>query len=131
MNANEMMYWVLAAVFAYLALRFWPLVKMKFRAGKPLPEEVLQRFPELRQGRHLLYFHSPQCGICTRTTPGVQELAEEHANIHVINVAEAIDAAKALGLLGTPTFVITSNGDYEKTLVGYQSKIKVKSLFVT
>ncbi len=71
----------------------------------------------------ILYFFSPQCGICIKMNPVIEELSKE-VRVRKIDVSseEGLNVAKKLGILGTPTVLVVKEGRVKKAFVGFQSK---------
>jgi thioredoxin 1 len=59
----------------------------------------------------LLYFFSPGCAACRPLTPRFQEMSERRPkSVFVVNVADELGLARALGVMATPSIVEVENG---------------------
>jgi thioredoxin 1 len=90
------------------------MIRLKVRAlrGKPLP--ALPGPWSMRLGgssSSLLYFFSPGCAACRPLTPRFQEMSQRRPqSIFVVNVADELPLARALGVMATPSIVEVVNG---------------------
>lgn len=89
-------------------------IRLKVRAlrGKPLPALMGLWSKRLDgQSSSLLYFHSPGCAACRPLTPRFQEMSQRRPNsVFVVNVADDLQLAQALGVMATPSIVEITNG---------------------
>jgi thiol-disulfide isomerase/thioredoxin len=89
-------------------------IRLKVRAlrGKPLPALTGPWSKRLGgQSSSLLYFCSPGCAACTPLTPRFQEMSQRRPkSVFVVNVADDLQLAQALGVMATPSIVEISNG---------------------
>jgi len=108
-------------VFSFLfvfGLRLYWKWKAKRLKGTPLPDEpALSR---LKRGRGLIYFSAPNCRPCQMVEPVYKKLSKELKGIHFvkINVAQNPEIARSLGILATPSMVITENGKVKEVILG-------------
>lgn len=72
--------------------------------------------------RVLAYFYSPSCAVCKTQTPVIEALEKEYENIFKINVGEHFEAARAFGVMGTPTMVVVDQGKIVDMYVGARSE---------
>jgi thioredoxin 1 len=89
------------------------LLRMRARAyqGKPLPVLSGPLGKSIAAAdRSLLYFMSPQCGACRPWTARFTDMGKRNPNVHVVNVAEDLSLARALGVMATPTMVVVEKG---------------------
>jgi thioredoxin 1 len=103
---------LVAAFFGFVILSQY-LIRMRARAfaGKPLPALPGQLGKRVASAdRALLYFMSPQCGACRPWTARFSEMRKRNPNVHVVNVAEELGVARALGVMATPTTVVVEKG---------------------
>jgi thioredoxin 1 len=106
---------IIALPVALVALMLLSRVAMRLRArsyaGKPLPElpGTWRKRLAIADGA-LLYFMSPQCGACRPWTARFTELRRKNPHVHMVNVAEDFDIARALGIMATPTRVVVEKG---------------------
>ncbi len=89
-------------------------IRLKVRAmrGKPLPDLASPWSKRLRgQSSSLLYFFSPGCGACRPLTPRFQEMSQRHPkSVFVVNLADDLSLAQALGVMATPSIIEITNG---------------------
>ncbi len=85
-------------------------------------------------GLVLVDFFATWCGPCKMIAPHVAQLAEDYSALKVcrLDVDEAMDVARAYGILSIPTLLFFKNGEVVEKLVGYyplpELKEKVESL---
>jgi thiol-disulfide isomerase/thioredoxin len=65
--------------------------------------------------RALVYFFSPSCGACKALTPRFLELSRKNPSVFAVNVAQDLELARGLQVMGTPSVVEIESG----TVVGY------------
>jgi thioredoxin 1 len=68
--------------------------------------------------RELFYCYRPGCSACHAVTPVIQALQQEHANVQMVNTAEDMALARALGVMATPTVVLIDAGTVREFIVG-------------
>jgi thioredoxin 1 len=89
-------------------------IRLKVRAlrGKPLPELAAPWSKRLGgSASRLLYFFSPGCGACRPLTPRFREISQRRPeSVFVVNVADDLALARALGVMATPSVVEVENG---------------------
>lgn len=106
---------IIAIVAAFVGLVIWTQITLRTRArayqGKPIPELPGPLGRSVASvDRALLYFMSPQCGACRPWTARFTEMHKHNPNVHVVNVAEDMGVARALGVMATPTTVVIEKG---------------------
>lgn len=70
-----------------------------------------------------IYFYSPTCPHCVRTTPIVAPLAKEmDVNLQQFNLLEFEDGWNNYGIESTPTIVQYKDGKEVNRIVGYQEE---------
>ena len=70
-----------------------------------------------------IYFYSPTCVYCQRTTPVLVPMAEElGVEIQKLNLLEFRGAGATFGIEGTPTLIRYENGEEVARLSGQQSE---------
>ena len=74
------------------------------------------------QGRFLIYFWSPSCGMCRSTTSIINALMEERAEVLSLNVLDHMELARELGIMGTPAFVLLDRQVVEKLVFGTRNR---------
>jgi len=90
------------------ALEGKPLPVLPGRLGKTLASEKLA----------LLYFMSPKCGACRPWTARFTDMSKRNTHIHVINVAQELEIARALGVMATPSTLVVKDGRIQSYHVG-------------
>jgi thioredoxin 1 len=113
----------IAAAFIGLVVIMQLVVRLKVRAlrGKPLPE-LPGAWSKRLGGRSssLLYFFSPGCAACRLLTPRFQEMSKRRPHsVFVVNVAEDLPLARALGVMATPSIVEVTNSIISGYHVGH------------
>ena len=112
-----------------LVWQFYPLIKIKLSKGKHTPS--LNKFLSADQQKHpriLLYFMSPQCGLCKSITPIVDELAMKRSDIIRFDLTQNMTVAEALGVRATPAFVLIQDGVILKVKLGALTKDKILAM---
>lgn len=97
------------------------LTKMKARRMENTPApEYLDVIGEdaARHRRVMIYFYSDHCPPCTRISPLIDSLRENHANVYKVNAAKESELAWRFKITGTPTVVVVQNGQICHMLVG-------------
>lgn len=97
------------------------LIRSRAKAleGKPLPALPGQLGKTLAAEKAaLLYFMSPQCGACRPWTARFSEMSKRNRHIHVINVAQEFELARALGVMATPSTLVVKDGRIQSYHVG-------------
>jgi thioredoxin 1 len=89
-------------------------IRLKVRAlrGKRLPELASPWSKRLGgQSSSLLYFFSPGCAACRPLTPRFQAMSQRRPkSVFVVNVADDLPLARALGVMATPSVVEVEGG---------------------
>ena len=95
--------------------------------GRPVADFVA-RFPGLGDPRTpaLLYFHSAHCPPCRQMTPTIDALAAERPAVYKVDVADARDVAKALGVRVTPTLLVVRDGRVARALLGARPRAAIE-----
>jgi thioredoxin 1 len=73
----------------------------------------------------LLYFYSEHCPPCRQTTPAIDALAAERPAIFKVDVTQAADLAKRLGVRVTPTLLVVRDGRVARVLLGARSRATI------
>ncbi len=76
--------------------------------------------------RVLAYFYTPSCSACRSQTPVIDRLQEEYLNIFKVDVSEHFDAARAFGVMATPTTVIVEDGKILDVMVGARNEAHLR-----
>lgn len=93
-----------------------------------LPDELAQK---LENGKDaVIYFYSPTCSHCQRTTPILVPLAEDMGvKLKKVNLLEFEDAWGRFGIQSTPTVVYYENGKEVDRVNGAQSEEMYRAFF--
>lgn len=111
---------IFAVLFGFMILS-QILIRSRAKAleGKPLPAMPGQLGKALASEESaLLYFMSPQCGACRPWTARFSEMSKRNAHVHVINVAQELEIARALGVMATPSTLVVKDGRIQSYHVG-------------
>lgn len=93
-----------------------------------LPDELAEALKNKED--KTVYFYSPTCVHCQRTTPIVAPLAEEMGiDLVQYNLLEFEQGWDDYGIESTPTIVHYKNGKEEARIVGYNDKEVFKKWF--
>lgn len=119
--------YILAGVFGLLLL-----MQVSFRLrgwlkkGKPVPEVGGKLGTQIKRGGKLVaYFYSPTCSACRTQEKNLAQVQEKFSSIIKVNVARDMDAARAFGVMGTPTTVIIEKGVIKNYFVGITPATKL------
>lgn len=72
--------------------------------------------------RVLAYFYSPTCSECKTQTPIIDILQREYPNVYKVDVGEHFEAARAFGVMATPTTVLVDQSKIVDVFVGTRSE---------
>ena len=91
-------------------------------------------YDSLTSSKSLVFidFYAPWCSPCLKMSPHLAELKEEYKDkvyIQKIDIDQNKELESALGIEGIPLLVLFKDGKQVETLVGYQSKEALKTLF--
>jgi thioredoxin 1 len=104
----------IVAAFVGLMVLMQLAIRLKVRAlrGKPIPDLEAPWSKRLgASSSSLLYFFSPGCAACRPLTPRFQEMSHRRPkSVFVVNVADELPLARALGVMATPSVVEVENG---------------------
>lgn len=117
---------VLALIALFVLWQFYPVIQARNMRGRVAPnmEELLDDDQKSLK-RLLIYFSSPQCGMCKMMTTDIDELQATHKDIIKVNVIEHIDIARKFGILGTPSLALVEDGKIAGIKVGAKSKQQI------
>jgi len=119
-------YFFVFAAFALMLWQFYPLIKLRSARGKHAPSlDLLLTDDQRNSPKLLLYFMSPQCGMCREITPLVDSLALQHSNILKVDLFEHTTVARELNVMATPAFILLINGVVEKVKLGGLTQQKI------
>jgi len=116
-------------VVLFIGLQLYPYFKLRATRGhaSPLLAKILQP-GQSADGRILLYFMAPQCGMCRATTPVIDEVARQRADVIRIDASVSPDIAREFRIMGTPAFVLLKDGVVEQVKLGAISRSKILAM---
>jgi thiol-disulfide isomerase/thioredoxin len=100
------------AVIAFLVVMFIQQSRIHRMAAELEGSEVgelPEPYASVAKGDTLLWFHSPSCGPCRAMYPDVKAL-EADGKLHVVDVTQHFDVARAFKVMATPTTVRVKHG---------------------
>lgn len=82
---------------------------------------------EQSQGVVLVDFHASWCAPCKAMAPALDAFATERGDVKVIkvDVDEAFDAARRLGVRGVPTIAVFNDGKLVRSRTGAMNKTQL------
>ena len=93
-----------------------------------LPDELDKKLAD--KSDITVYYYSPECQHCVRTTPVVAPLAEEMGiDLVQYNILEFEQGWNDYGIVETPTIIHYENGEEQARISGYQEKEVFKNWF--
>lgn len=93
-----------------------------------LPDELDKKLSE--DGEVTVYFYSPTCPHCQRTTPVVAPLTEDMGiDLVQYNLLEFEQGWDDYGVSETPTIVQYKNGEETARIVGYHEEVEFEAWF--
>jgi thioredoxin 1 len=113
----------------FLAFQVIPWVQARRMRGvrlEDLDPDIAERL-EIHD-RLLLYFWSPNCGLCRRVTPVIDRLMDEREDVVKIDVTQRLDLAKRMGVLGTPALLTICNCSVEKLVLGARTEDQIRAM---
>ncbi len=116
---------ILSLALAGLMVALQIAIRLRARAlrGTPAPAVGGPLGKRIARGKTaLVYFHSPTCGACRPFTPRLQAMARANPAVHVVDVAQQLDVARAFGVLTTPSTVEIADGRIVDCRVGAPSR---------
>lgn len=122
-------YFIAAVVGLFLVMQLVPLIRARQARGRAVPElDALLSPAQRAEPRLLLYFWSPSCGMCRSMTLVIDRLATERPNVVKVNVAETLDLARRIGVMGTPSLALIEGGVVSQLVVGARSEPQIRAL---
>ncbi len=118
---------ILLAAVAISLLLFYPVVRARLARGKSL-EAVEGIDPAWREGRWLIYFMAPHCGMCRSTTPVIEALSKTHPHVVAVDASQRPALARALHVMATPAFVVLEDGRVAQVAVGAKSRKQIEKM---
>jgi thiol-disulfide isomerase/thioredoxin len=114
---------LLSVIVAFLGLMIVMQVVVRLRAraqtGKPVPALTGALGKHVAKGRKaLVYFFSPGCAACRTITPQIRELSRRNGDVHLVDVSQDLETARALSVMATPSFVEIDRGTISSYRIG-------------
>ncbi|MBM7569053.1 thioredoxin family protein [Paenibacillus sacheonensis] len=84
---------------------------------------------QIDQGITLVDFFGLECESCQKQLPVDEELAEEirhQATVVKVDIEQEIELAAEYGVMSTPTLMLFKDGYQVETMIGLQSKEKLR-----
>lgn len=127
---NWIEYIGIAVVLAITLLNVLPFINARRLRGRAVPAlDSLISEEQRRKPRLLVYFWSPSCGMCRSMTPVMDDLAHENGAVIKVNIVDAVDVAKAFGVMATPSVAVIEKGVVKKMIVGAMTEARIRGLF--
>lgn len=126
MSSDHLFPLIGAAIAWILWRQFLPFIRARRMRGQQVPPPRAITGAEPR--KQLVYFWSPNCGICVGMSKVVDRLMETRSDLVKINARENGTLACRYGVCATPTLVLVSNGRVEKMLLGPQTEKRILAL---
>jgi thioredoxin 1 len=120
-------YLLIGIAVLFMLFQFYPLYKARSVRGREIDLDKTRYRPYL-QGRSLIYFWSPGCGMCRNTTPFIEELAGQRDDVHLVDASAEPEIARAFHVMATPAFALVENGKVERLLLGAKSREQILRL---
>lgn len=79
---------------------------------------------KIKEGKVLVDFYAEWCGPCKMLAPIVEEVSVEVTNytFYKVNVDEAPEIARKLGIMSIPTLIKFENGEQKDKSIGLRTK---------
>ena len=109
---------IVTYVIFVVGIRLYWAFKSKRMKGQEIPD--IPEFQRLKKGKGVIYVHSPNCRPCKFVDPVVKKLSKELKGVHFVkvNAMEKPEVVRELGVLATPSLIITENGKVKEVLIG-------------
>ncbi len=101
-----------------VGIRLYWAFKSKRMKGQEVPD--VPEFHRLKKGKGVIYVHSPNCKPCKFVDPVVKKLSKEMKGVSFVkvNALENPELVRKLGVLATPSLIVTENGRVKEVLIG-------------
>lgn len=107
-------------------LQLVPRLSARHMKGQQAPDlEAVLGGRQKDQGRLLLYFWSPSCGMCKNMTPIIDELIAVRDDVVSIDISQHLDLARAYKVMGTPALAIIEQGFVRNISLGVKSRARI------
>ncbi len=83
----------------------------------------------LNGNKSILYFFTPNCGVCKSQAPIIDKLKDEIGIVGKIDLSQNMAATKEFGILGTPTTAFMKGNTIAEIFVGLKQYDFLKSKF--
>lgn len=109
---------IVTYVIFVVGIRLYWAFKSKRMKGQEIPD--IPEFHRLKKGKGVIYVHSPNCKPCKFVDPIVKKLSKELKGVHFVkvNAMEKPEVVRKLGVLATPSLIITEGGKVKEVLIG-------------
>ena len=109
---------IVAYVVFIFGIRIYWAYRSKRMKGQEIPD--VPEFVRLKKGKGVIYVHSPNCRPCKFVDPVVKKLSKELKGVSFVkvNAMENPELVRRLGVLATPSLIITENGRVKEVLIG-------------
>ncbi len=109
---------IVTYVIFVVGIRLYWAFKSKRMKGQEIPD--IPEFHRLKKGKGVIYVHSPNCKPCKFVDPIVKKLSKELKGVHFVkvNAMEKPEVVRKLGVLATPSLIITESGKVKEVLIG-------------
>ena len=109
---------IVTYVIFVVGIRLYWAFKSKRMKGQEIPD--FPEFQRLKKGKGVIYVHSPNCRPCKFVDPVVKKLSKELKGVHFVkvNAMEKPEVVRKLGVLATPSLIITESGKVKEVLIG-------------
>ena len=120
---------VIAVIFAFMMLQFYAANRARRLAGTPLAPYVVKKLSIPKNRPALLYFTSPSCSMCRIQEEEMGNWKPESARFLKVNIAENLDIARELNIMGTPSFILVDGKSMiREVLIGRQRMDKLNAI---
>ncbi len=105
-------------VFFVVGIRVYWAFKSKRLKGQEVPD--VPEFHRLKRGKGVIYVYAPNCKPCKFVDPVIKKLSRELKGVSFVkvNAAEKPELVRKLGVLATPSVIVTESGRVKEVLIG-------------
>jgi len=122
-------YIILGILVLFFGFQKLMVFRMTRNKGKPAPRLKGARGKAVSAGKPaLFYFYSPSCNACKAMTPVVEKYTKNNPRCFKIDISKDMETARAFGVLGTPSTIITESGIIKEFIVGPKPKSELVKL---
>lgn len=107
-----------AYLFFVVGIRVYWAFKSKRLKGQEIPD--VPEFHRLKKGKGVIYVYAPGCKPCKFVDPVIKKLSRELKGVFFVrvNAEERPELVRKLGVLATPSVIVTENGMVKEVLIG-------------